>query len=79
MFILGLFFGPFVGVLAGDLMFRRHLVPPAAAAALIAVGYAFLVAVQFLDLELRVGFAAGLSLGLILAATPMEISPHPSP
>jgi hypothetical protein len=74
MLIVGLVIGPLAGIFAGDILFRSRAVHPAIAAALVGFAFIFLVAAQFLDQELRVGFAAGLMLGLLLAASPMDIS-----
>jgi hypothetical protein len=74
MFILGLVVGPIAGLLAGDYLFRSHVVHPAVAASIIGAGYVFLVVAQFIDQELRIGLAAGLMLGILLAAGPMDLT-----
>ncbi|MGH2442893.1 MAG: hypothetical protein ACRDFX_07000 [Chloroflexota bacterium] len=72
MFVVGLFIGPVIGVLAGDFLGRSSTRRWTGAAAII-LFLLFVLFVPIFVLELKLGLIFGTLLGVLLAGTPLDI------
>ncbi|MGI8968434.1 MAG: hypothetical protein ACR2GA_04945 [Chloroflexota bacterium] len=78
MFVVGLLIGPAIGTVVGDLS-RRYAGSVWRTVAGVALLIVFLLFAPFFQIELKIGLICGTLLGLLLEATPLDLTDSSSP
>lgn len=73
MFVIGLFVGPALGLLAGDYLFRPGGPGRAAASGSLVALILILAVLPIFALELKLGLILGLIVGALLALSPVDM------
>jgi hypothetical protein len=73
MFLIGLLFGPAVGLLLADFLLRPGGIGARISGAVFVLAVLVVLAVPAVSLELKLGLVPGLLLGLLLAYSPVAL------